>query len=454
MFGLGGLSACATGGSGSSTTETSAPAGETSSDNPLGVDKAAPLDYVIFNGGYGDQYGAEHIKLYNAWAGAEVAKMTSTVKIGTTLQPRFAGGNPPDVIDNSGADQMPTATLAGQKQLADLKPLLEAPTVDDPNVKIADVLLPGAIESGSFDGVFHVMNYVFSMWGFWNSSSLFSEKGWEPAKTWDDFMALSDKIKGTGLAPFIHTGVHTQYMAVVITTMAAQHGGPDILKKVDNLEPDGWTNDSMLAAAKAWEAYAKEGYIFKGSEGIDHTTSQTEWLLGEAAIIPVGSWLENEMKGKVPDGFDMVVTPFPSLTGSDQMPFGSINGGAGEPFIVAAQGKNPQGGMEFLRQMFSKAGTSKFAELTGNLAAVKGAGESLSNPSTALKSVADAASAAGDNIFSFRYSDWYAPMGDGQKDQVRNLLTGKATADEFCANMQKLADETKADPKIKKFTRA
>ena len=68
--------------------------------------------------------------------------------------------------------------------------------------------------------------------------------------------------------------------------------------------------------------------------------------------------------------------------------------------------------------------------------------------------MADAASAAGDNIISFRYSDWYAPMRDGQKDQVRNLLHGEATADEFCANMQKLADETKADPKVKKFTRA
>ena len=174
------------------------------------------------------------------------------------------------------------------------------------------------MEKGSFDGTFHVLSYVFSMWGFWNSSSLFAEKGWEPAKTWDDFMALSDKIKSTGLAPFIHTGVHTQYMAVVITTMAAQHGGPEILTKVDNLEPDGWTNDSMLASAKAWEDYKKAGYILKGSEGIDHTTSQTRWLLGEAAIIPVGSWLENEMKGKVPDGFDMVVTPFPSLTSSDQ----------------------------------------------------------------------------------------------------------------------------------------
>ncbi len=454
MFGIGGLSACATGGGGGTAEETSGPAGETSADNPLGVDKAAPLDYVIFNGGYGDQYGAEHIKLYNAWAGAEVAKMTSTVKIGSTLQPRFAAGNPPDLIDNSGADQMPMATLAGQKQLADLKPLLDAPTMDDPNVKIADILLPGAVEKGSFDGTFHVLSYVFSMWGFWNSSSLFGEKGWEPAKTWDEFMGLSDKIKTDGMAPFIHTGVHTQYMAVVITTMAAQHGGPEILTKVDNLEPDGWTNDSMLAAAKAWEDYKKAGYILKGSEGIDHTTSQTEWLLGEAAIIPVGSWLENEMKGKVPDGFDMVVTPFPSLTGSDQLPFGTINGGDGEPFIVAQQGKNPQGGMQLLRIMLSAAGTAKFAELTGNLAAVKGAGDSLTNPSTALKSVAEAASAAGDNIISFRYSDWYAPMRDGQKDQVRNLLHGDLTADEFCANMQKLADATKEDPKVKKFTRS
>ena len=447
------LGACATGGGGGGGEEAQGPGGEVSADNPLGVDKAAPLDFVIFNGGYGDQYGAEHVKMYNEWAGGEVAKMTSTVKIGSTLQPRFAGGNPPDVIDNSGADQMPTATLVAQKQLADLKPLLDAPTVDDPNTTVADILLPGAVEAGSFDGVFHVMNYVFSMWGFWHSSALFSEKGWEPATDWDGFMALSEKIKSSGLAPFIHTGVHTQYMAVVITTMAAQHGGMDVVLGVDNLKTDGWTNESMLASAKAWEDYAKSDYILSGAEGLDHTTSQTEWLLGKAAIIPVGSWLENEMKGKVPDGFDMVVNPFPSLTSSDQMPYGAINGGAGEPFIVAEQGKNKTGGMQFLRIMLSKAGTSKFAELTGNLAAVRGAGEELASPSTALKSVADAAATAGDNIFSFRYADWYAPMRDGQKDVVRNLLTGKINADQFCASMQKLADDTAADPKVQKYTR-
>ncbi|MBA3529026.1 MAG: carbohydrate ABC transporter, N-acetylglucosamine/diacetylchitobiose-binding protein, partial [Propionibacteriaceae bacterium] len=450
----GGLSACATGGGGNSASQ--APAGnqDKSAENPLGVDKKAPLDYVIFNGGYGDEYGAEHVKLYNTWAGGEVAKMTSTVKIGSTLQPRFANGNPPDVLDNSGADAMPTATLVAQNQLADLKPLLDAPTVDDPGTKISDVLLPGAIEAGSYDGTFRQLGYVFSMWGFWYSSKLFKDKGWQPAKDWDGFMALSEKIKATGLAPFIHTGVHTQYMATIIATMAAKHGGKDIVLNIDNLKPNGWTNDSMLAAAKAWEEYAKAGYILKDSVGIDHTTSQTQWLLGKAAMIPVGSWLENEMKGKVPSGFDMMVTPTPALSKDDKLPFETINGGSGEPFIVAEQGKNKLGGMQFLRIMLSKAGASKFAELTGSLAAVKGAGESLTNPSTALKSVADAAAAAGPNLIAFNYASWYAPLNDGQKDPVRALLVGKMSGDQFCSTMQKLSDDVAADPKIKKYTRS
>lgn len=457
FLGAGGLSACAAGGGGEETdpgTGSGEGGGEEKTgDNPFGVDKSKPLDVVIFNGGYGDQYGAEHVKMYNSWAGAEVATMTSTVKIASTLQPRFAGGNPPDVIDNSGADQMPTAQLVSQNQIADLQPFLEAPTVDDPTVKVADVLLPGAVEKGSFDGTFRQMGYVFSMWGLWYSSTLFEDKGWQPAKDWNSFMDLCDQIKSSGLAPFVHTGVHTQYMATIIATMGAKHGGKEIVLKVDNLAPDAWANDSMLASAKSWSDFAKAGYIFKGSEGIDHTTSQTEWLLGNAAMIPVGSWVENEMQGKVPEDFNMVVTPTPSITASDALPFETINGGAGEPFIIAERGKNPAGGMEYLRQMISQAGAAKFAELTGSLAAVKGAGDALKDPSTALQSVADAADAAGDNIISFNYAEWYSPLNDGQKDIVRQLMGGKINADQFCAQMQKLSDSVAADPKITKYKR-
>ncbi|MGY4719735.1 N-acetylglucosamine/diacetylchitobiose ABC transporter substrate-binding protein [Naumannella cuiyingiana] len=452
VAGTGLASACATGGGGGTPGGDAGGTEEKTAENPFGVDKSKPLEVVIFNGGYGDQYGTEHVALYNKWAGGDVAKMVSTTKIATELQPRFSGGNPPEVIDNAGADAMPTSALVAQNQLADMTVLLDAPTIDDPNTKIRDYLLPGTEEIGSYDGVMRALNYIFSMWGWWYSSKLFDEKGWQIAKTWDEFLALCDTIKGTGLAPIIHTGVHTQYMTAMLTSTAIKNGGLDIMLKIDNLADDAWTNDSVLMAAKEYQELYDKGFIFNGSEGMDHTTSQAEWLNGRGALLPCGSWLENEMKGKVPDGFDMKTFPTPSSPG-DQLPFEALHGGAGEPFIVAEQSANKPGGMEYLRMMLSKEATTQFANLTGNLCAVKGAGDNLTDPSTALKSVADWVSAAGENVFYPLAFTWYAALKDGQKDPMRALLNGSMKAEQYCETMQGVSDSVKNDPKITKFNR-
>ncbi|MGO1974232.1 MAG: N-acetylglucosamine/diacetylchitobiose ABC transporter substrate-binding protein [Propionibacteriaceae bacterium] len=458
LIGTGALSACATGGGGGGEETEGPDAGGTedkTDDNPFGVDKAKPLEIVIFDGGYGDKYGAAHAKLYNDWAGGEVAEMTSTVKIATTLQPRFSGGNPPEVIDNSGDDSMPTATLVAQKQLADLQPLLDAPSIDDPSKTIGDILLPGTVETGSYNGTMHELGYVFSMWGIWYSSTLFEDKGWEMGKTWDEFVDLSDKIKSDGsMAPFIHTGVHANYMGNILTTQAAKLAGNEVMLNIDNLATDAWTNDAMVKVAEQWEKYGKDGYILSSAEGLDHTTSQTQWLLGKAAMIPCGSWLENEMAGKGPDDFEMVVAPVPSTSAEDAMPYETIWGGSGEPFIIGEKSKNKAGGYEYMRIMLSQEATSAFADLTGNLAAVQGAGDNLKDPSSALQSVADASAAAGDNIVQTRFEVWYAPLKDALKDNVRNLLAGKASADQFCSAMQEASDQVAADDKIEKYERS
>ena len=65
-----------------------------------------------------------------------------------------------------------------------------------------------------------------------------------------------------------------------------------------------------------------------GTEGLTHTESQTAWLQGKAAFIPCGNWLENEMKGLIPDTFNMVCQPTPSLS-ADKVPFQGIQAGGG-----------------------------------------------------------------------------------------------------------------------------
>jgi N-acetylglucosamine transport system substrate-binding protein len=99
------LAGCASGGD-----DTNTEGGETSAENPFGVKADAPLDVVIFKGGYGDDYAKFHESLYKKKFSAAEIKHAGITDIRQQLQPRFNSGNPPDVIDNSGAEQLPLAS--------------------------------------------------------------------------------------------------------------------------------------------------------------------------------------------------------------------------------------------------------------------------------------------------------------------------------------------------------
>ncbi|MFX4273013.1 N-acetylglucosamine/diacetylchitobiose ABC transporter substrate-binding protein [Propionibacteriaceae bacterium Y1685] len=422
-----------------------------STENPFGVEQGRTVEVVLFDGGFGSEYGHAHAELYNQqWGGG--AEVTAVAEL-TTLQPRFDRGDPPDLVDNSGAAAMPVAPLIAAGRLADLKPLLDAPSVDDPGQKISDVLRPGVAESGTFDGIVRQLGYAFSLWGFWCSSALFDEKGWSPSRTWDEFRDLSERIADTGLSPYVHPGRHPNYQATVILTQAVKHGGLDVLRNIDNLEPDAWTNSSVLKAAQAWQEYVADGFVLEGSAELDHRQAQQAWLDGRAALLPCGTWLENEMRDQVPADFDMIIAPFPALTTSDELPWTAVHGGSSETFMVPADAENAPGAMEFLRQMLSKEGVARFTAATGSLAAVKDAEAELADPSSALKSVAEVTAAAGEDVFEARYGVWYAALQKSVEDMTAKLMAGQASADEFCAVLQQTTDQVLADPEVKKFRR-
>ncbi|MDN5727109.1 MAG: N-acetylglucosamine/diacetylchitobiose ABC transporter substrate-binding protein, partial [Propionibacteriales bacterium] len=386
------------------------------------------------------------------WGGGATVRAVPDIQM--TLQPRLDAGDPPDLIDNSGAGAMAVGPLVTGGKLADLKPLLDAPSVDDPSRTISDVLRPGVAESGTYEGVVRHIGYAFSLWGFWFSRSWFDERGWSPSRTWDEFLSLSDEIATKGKrAPYVHPGARGDYQATVVLSQAVKHGGLGIARDIDNLAPEAWTNVSVMRAAQEWQQYVAEGFVLAGAEGMDTAAAQQAWLDGRAAVLPCGTWLENEMRGKVPPAFDMVVAPFPSLSTADELPWTAVHGGSTETFLVPAEAANAPGGMEFLRQMLSKAGVDRFTETTGSLVAVKDAELDLRSPSSALKSVAEVSAAAGEDVFELRYASWYAPLHAKVQEMISKLMAGQATADEFCATMQQATDQVLADPEIKKFKR-
>ncbi|RKE19109.1 N-acetylglucosamine/diacetylchitobiose ABC transporter substrate-binding protein [Streptomyces sp. TLI_171] len=414
------LAACA-GGTGSSDSKSSAPAAGGDSKNPFGVKAGDPLDVVIFKGGYGDDYAKSFEDMYKkTYTGAAISHL-GTQEISGKLQPRFNAGNPPDVIDDSGAQQMKIDVLVGANQLTDLTVLLDAPYLDDPTKKIRDVLLPGTIEQGTVSGKMYSLNYVYTVFGLWYSAKLFKDKGWTVPKTWDEFITLCGTIKAAGIAPFAHQGKYPYYANVAIFDLIAKQGGLDLVKKIDACDPTAFDDPAVLTSVTAFYKIMEGDFLLPGTNGMTHTESQTAWCQGKAAFIPSGSWLENEMLAATPADFDMAFLPMPSLPG-DKLPAAAVRAGAGEPFIVPAKAKNKNGGLEFLRMMLTKEGSGKFAAAANSLTVLKdGIGaDVVLKPGT--KSSATAVSAAGTNTFNYTYPDLQSAFNEEVQNATNELM--------------------------------
>jgi N-acetylglucosamine transport system substrate-binding protein len=437
------LSACASSG-GSSDNSTSKPtSGAASKDNPFGVTDSAPLDIVIFDGGYGHDYATALGKLYESKHSGSKVSVTPTQDITGKLQPRFNGGNPPDVIDDSGAQQIKLDVLQKNGQLTDLTPLLDAPYIDDPTKKIRDVLQPGTIETGTLDGKMVQLSYIYTVWGLWYSGKLFKEKGWTEPKTWNDFMSLSAEIKKAGIAPFAHQGKYPYYINVCIMDLIAKNGGTELAKRIDSFDPTAWDDPAVLKGISAIYEIVDKGYLLPGTNGLTHIESQTKWNQYKAAFIPCGSWLENEQMKATPSDFDMKFMPMPSLDG-DKLPFDAIRAGAGEPFIVPAKAKNQAGGMEFLRMMLTKEGSGKFAAAANSLTVLKdGVGSDVQlRPGTASTVVA--LKAAGTNTFNYNYPNTNSQFDTDLQNLSAELMAKRLKPEEWVAKAKQLATKAKS----------
>ncbi|WP_031005387.1 N-acetylglucosamine/diacetylchitobiose ABC transporter substrate-binding protein [Streptomyces sp. NRRL F-5727] len=447
---MGFLSACASGGG---KTNDKVEKGVKSDKNPLGVNESAELDFVLFDGGFGQQYAKDAIKLYEQAHPQSKVKFTPTQKITTELQPRFNGGTPPDLIDNSGAEQMDMGVLVGQKQLTDLTPLLDAPSVDDPSKKVRDTLRPGIVEMGQFDGEpCWMLNYAYTVYGVWYSQKALDSLDAKYPETWDEMLALCEKAKKKGIAPWTYAGKHPYYIPFSLYPMIGKVGGREVLDAIDNLEPKAWEHPAVKACFEAYYELYKKGYILQGTPGLDHIQSQTAWTEGKALFIPNGSWVENEAAKTMPADFGLAVSAPTGLDSSDKLPFGTLWAAGGEPFIVPAKAKNPEGAMEQLRIMLSEASSRNFTQSVKSLSALNGGTDGI-ELSPGLKSGVAALEKAGTNVVNPRLQDWYVAL---QKEKIGvagigEMMAGRATPAETIKKIQKFADDAAKDPNIKHY---
>src|SRR4051794_33347378 len=229
---------CAAGGGGTPAAQETEAA---SADNPFGVPENSAVDAVIFNGGYGIDYVEFAAKLMQEKHAGVTVKVSPSTKIAQELQPRFVAGNPPDLIDNSGAGNIGMATILAQ--LEDLTTVIDAPNLE--GTKIRDTLFGGVLEPGTFDGKLAAINYALTVYALWYSASLFEQNGWAPPKTWDEAYQLGMKAKEKGKFLFVWGKEAATYYQTLAICSAIKQGGDDVRLSLENLKPDSWSQPAV-----------------------------------------------------------------------------------------------------------------------------------------------------------------------------------------------------------------
>ncbi len=440
----GGASAGA--GSSSSGGAASGGGGAANKTNPFGMAANSTVDAVIFNGGYGFDYAT--------FAGNEVAKMQkgSTVKvsqtttISQTLQPRFVGGNPPDVIDDSGAGLIGLNTLVDQ--LEDLSSVIAAPNYEGKVIK--DTLYAGVLAPGTLNGKLVGLNYVLTVYGIWYSAALFEANGWTVPKTWDEMYVLGGKAKAKGKYLFTWGKEAATYYLTLAISSAIKEGGDSVRLALDNIEANCWSQKPVQDVFTAMKKIIDAGYFKPGGAGTQFTAAQAQWSNAEEAILyPSGSWIENEMKTQTKAGFKMTGAPEPSVTASPKFPYESIHSTAGEAYIVPSKGKNVPGGKEFLRAMLSHDAAVNFAKTKLSSTIVKGTIPTDGFGSTALVSQVKMLDAAGTHVYTWNMDDIYG-LNTQQLVLWNTFLDGKSSVADLTKGMQDITDKVRNDSSVKK----
>jgi N-acetylglucosamine transport system substrate-binding protein len=438
------LASCAGGGGGASGGAT----GKVTATNPFGMADKSTVDAVIFKGGYGIDYAKFAGKQVEKLQKGSTVKVTAQTNIAQTLQPRFVAGNPPDVIDNSGAGLIGINTIRGQ--LATLDDVVEAKNYEGTVIK--DTLFAGVIEPGTFDGKFVQLNYVLTVYAMWYSASLFEANGWTVPKTWAEMYDLGTKAKAAGKFLLGWGKEAATYYQTMCIGSAIKEGGDDVRLALENLKPGCWSLQPIQDVFNGLKKIIDAGYVKPGGAGTQFTAAQAQWSNAEEFILyPSGGWIENEMKTQTKDGFKMTGAPEPTVTSGSKLPWEAVHSTAGEGYIVPAKGKNVAGGKEFMRAMLSKDAAVNFAKSTFSSTIVKDTVPADGFGSTALVSQVKMLEAAGKNVFSWNFVDLYG-MNTDQLVVWNTFLQGGSDVATLTSGLQAITDKVANDSSVKKVT--
>ncbi|SHJ25111.1 ABC transporter substrate-binding protein [Hespellia stercorisuis] len=179
------------------------------------------------------------------------------------------------------------------------------------NAGLMQACRDAAKKDGEETGTLKSIPYQPNVFAFFYNKDLFEQAGIkEEPKTWDEFLAVCQKLKDAGITPITCDDAYADCM---IGYHMGRLAGED---KVKEIVKDGkWDDPVVLQMAQDYQALAEKGYF---SENIGSNVwpagQNSELALGEVAMYLNGSWLPNEVADTAGEDFNWGCFSYPAVT--------------------------------------------------------------------------------------------------------------------------------------------
>lgn len=275
----------------------------------------------------------------------------------TILSTALAGGTGPDVMMVRAYGGLENVAAAGY---------LEALSAD--NVpELADFSAPSlAAETLRADGKVYAVPFASQTQLVIYNKAIFDANGLEEPQSWDELVAVSQKLKDAGVIPFAN-GTATAWQNETVTfglgsSLMGKAFYDELMAGTTDFTDARFTGALGEIAAVAAE-YFPDGFI-----GLDYPSAQQLFASGMAGMFIGGSYEVATFKGLNPE-IEVGVFAAPGKTAEDDKLVGLYFDGG---YAANAAGANKEASLKFLSYLASVEFGQAFADTLKNISTVPG----------------------------------------------------------------------------------
>src|SRR6478609_1808966 len=226
---------------------------------------------------------------------------------------------------------------------------------------------------GNKEGEVNSLGYVNNANGVIYNQEIFQQQGLEVPQTWDEFIAVCDKLKAAGITPFYGT-LADSWRALpsfnALGAYAAQDGFFDKMRAEGaNVGPDSEVSFSKDFAEAMDQQYQLFSYMQDGYRGKTYDDGNAAFAKGEVAMLLQGIWAISPVKSVNPD-IKAGIFPYPATDNPDDR---LLVSGVDVTVTMGRNTPHKEEAMRFINYMFEKDVIEEFAASQNMVPSVKGA---------------------------------------------------------------------------------